>query len=253
MPLFYKYLRRRSLADKKFGKYLLYAIGEILILVIGVFFALQANIWNETRQNEVTEISILKAIKAGLEQDLATFQDYDIALLEEVLVSSQIIIDHLEDDLPYNDSLAYHFLASNYTTHLIYNKGAISTLKSTGVNIITNEKVRNQIIELYDVNFDFMDYLGRNHDSYCWHIKKFVHNIRFEQGSYFDDPATEKAWDGEMIPLDFEALKNDREYNYQLKTYMNETNHYLQECYRTKSQISQVILSIEEEVKKLEK
>ena len=44
------------LADKKFGKYTLYAIGEILILIIGIFFALQANIWYEKGQNKVTEI-----------------------------------------------------------------------------------------------------------------------------------------------------------------------------------------------------
>lgn len=64
---------------------------------------------------------------------------------------------------------------------------------------------------------------------------------------------TEKAWDGAMIPLDFEALKNDSEYKYQLKSYKNETYYYLQGCYDTKRQISQVILNIEEEVNTLEK
>ena len=97
-----------------------------------------------------------------------------------------------------------------------------------------------------------MDYLGRNHDKQCLNAKNFIFNSRFEQASYYDDPMTEKEFDGVMIPLDFEALKNDREYKYQLKSYKNETAYYLQECYNTKSQISQVISDIEKELNTLE-
>ena len=227
---------------------------EVLILIAGILIALQANNWNEKRQNKITEISILKSIKSGLEKDLVNIQEEDLPLLEEVITSSQIIIENLENDLPYNDSLAYHFIASFYTTHLVNSEGAISTLKSIGVNMITNEKIRYQIIDLYDVKFDFMDYLGIiEQNSLSAHVKNYILNSRFEQANYFDDPLTEKEYDGAMIPLDYESLKNDSEYLYFLKSYKNLTIYYLDEFFEVENQISQVISDIEVELKTLEK
>ena len=40
------------LQNRKFGRYLLYAIGEILLVVIGILIALQVDNWNETRKSE---------------------------------------------------------------------------------------------------------------------------------------------------------------------------------------------------------
>ena len=246
-------MRRRLLADKKFGKYLLYAIGEVLILVIGIFFALQVNRWDQQRLNKTVEISILKAFKAELEEDLKSIQNEDLPVLKEVLVSSDIIANHIEKDLPYNDSLAYHFVASFYTTHIIYNNGAISTLRSVGVNTISNEKIRNQIIYLYDEHFDFMDYHGVEQNNYCTHIKNFILNSRFDQVNFYDDPLTEEEYDGKMIPLDFEGLKNDSEYLFHLKSYKNLTRYYLERFLETESDISLVISNIDKELKRLEK
>lgn len=231
---------------------MLYAVGEVLILIIGIFFALQADNWNEKRQNRIIEISILKAIKTELAQDLVAIKIEDLPILKEVIVSSDIIVNYLKQDLPYNDSLAYHFLASNYTTHLIYNNGAISTLRSVGVNIITNEQLRNEIINLFDVKFAFMDYMGNEHDNYCTHGKNFILNSRFDQVNYYDDPTTDKEYDGKMIPLDFERLKKDSEYLFHIKSYKNLTSYYLQSYLDTESAISQVISNIEEEINTLE-
>lgn len=237
---------------KKMGKYTLYAIGEILILIIGIFFALQANRWDQERLNRSEEISILKAIKTELEEDLATLQREDIPLLNEVLFSSDIIEDHLENDRAYNDSLAYHFLASFYATHIIYNKGAITTLRSIGVNTITNEKIRNQIINLYDEEFDFLDYLGTGQDDYHTHIRNSILYSRFDQ-VLFDDPSTAAEYDGSMVPLDYEGLKKDSDFLFHLKSYKNLTVFYLEEFLGTETIIAQVISDLEEEIKRLEK
>lgn len=252
MPLFFKYLRRRMLTNKKFGKYLFYAIGEILILAMGILFALQVDRWDQQRLNKTVEISILKAIKTELEEDLATLQIEDLPILKEVLVSSDIIMNHIEKDLPYNDSLAYHFIASFYTTHLIYNKGAITTLRSIGVNTITNEKLRNWIINLYDEDFDFLDYFGAHQDNYHTHVRNFILYSRFDE-LLFDDLMTKAEFDGSLIPLDYESLKNDSDFLFHLKSYKNLTWLYLKTFLETESEISQVISNIEAELNELEK
>ena len=64
MIRFFRKIRKRLLTENKFGKYMLYAIGEVLILIVGILVAIQLNNLNENRQNEVFEIVILKAIKS---------------------------------------------------------------------------------------------------------------------------------------------------------------------------------------------
>ena len=52
MIKFFRKIRQRLLTENRLGKYLLYAIGEILLVVIGILIALSINNWNEERKNE---------------------------------------------------------------------------------------------------------------------------------------------------------------------------------------------------------
>jgi hypothetical protein len=46
---FFRKIRQKTLTENKFGKYLTYGIGEIILVVIGILIALQINNWNEER------------------------------------------------------------------------------------------------------------------------------------------------------------------------------------------------------------
>mgnify|MGYP001591841413 CR=1 FL=1 len=52
MIKFFRRIRQGLLSENKFSKYLLYAIGEIILVVIGILIALQINNWNEKRKND---------------------------------------------------------------------------------------------------------------------------------------------------------------------------------------------------------
>ena len=51
----FRNIRQNLLTEGKTTKYLKYAIGEIILVVIGILIALQINNWNENRKNESTE------------------------------------------------------------------------------------------------------------------------------------------------------------------------------------------------------
>lgn len=53
MIKFFRRIRQRLLQENQFSKYLLYAIGEIILVVIGILIALQVNNWNESRKNAI--------------------------------------------------------------------------------------------------------------------------------------------------------------------------------------------------------
>ena len=60
-------IRQRLLTENKFGKNILYAIGEIILVMIGILLALQVNNLNETRKLYQVELTLLKELKYDLE------------------------------------------------------------------------------------------------------------------------------------------------------------------------------------------
>lgn len=70
MIKFFRKIRQNLLSEGKTGKYLKYAIGEILLVVIGILIALQINNWNEKRKIKIAEIEILQNLKTELKYNL---------------------------------------------------------------------------------------------------------------------------------------------------------------------------------------
>lgn len=235
---------------------MLYAIGEILILIIGIVFALKVNNWNHDQQNKASEIVILKSIKSELENDLASFS-IDVGVHRSQIRSSQIVLDHFENNLPYNDSLSRHFLETCNYTIVNNNKGSFETLKSLGVGMISNTELRKDIIYLYDAQYGFLNRMAMGLANNMEYAGKNIFNSRFyETENYYmelGENLEAVEFIGNMIPLDFERLKNDSEYIYFLKTTKNKHKIYLDILNDIKNEISKVVLNIEEELIELEK
>ena len=63
MIKFFRKIRQKLLSENKFSKYLIYAIGEIALVVIGILIALQINNWKEQRRENINEQAILKRLE----------------------------------------------------------------------------------------------------------------------------------------------------------------------------------------------
>lgn len=84
MLSFFRAIRMKLVENNKFKKYSLYAIGEIILVVIGILIALQINNWNEARKENALVVSYLQ----GIQKDLMK----DIVLIDEVLREQKISI-----------------------------------------------------------------------------------------------------------------------------------------------------------------
>jgi hypothetical protein len=71
MIKFFRKIRQKMLTENKFSKYLIYAIGEILLVVIGILIALSINNWNQERIQKLEEQSIVKNIHTEYLQNKA--------------------------------------------------------------------------------------------------------------------------------------------------------------------------------------
>ncbi len=71
MIKFFRKIRQRLLTENKFSKYLIYAVGEILLVVIGILIALSINNWNESRKTRLQDFEFLNNLKVELSIDIA--------------------------------------------------------------------------------------------------------------------------------------------------------------------------------------
>ena len=73
MLRFFRKIRQRLITDNKFSKYLLYAVGEILLVVIGILVALQINNWNAHNLDRISEADYLKRLSNDLVRDTLNY------------------------------------------------------------------------------------------------------------------------------------------------------------------------------------
>ena len=99
MIKFFRRIRQQLLSQNKFSKYMLYAIGEILLVVIGIVIALQLNTWNEGRKNRILEKYYVNRIIADINSDLDEIKQMEVFAQKRIAVSQHILVSLGEDYL----------------------------------------------------------------------------------------------------------------------------------------------------------
>jgi hypothetical protein len=148
MIKFFRKIRQRLLSENKFSKYLLYAIGEVVLVVIGILIALNLNTNSENKKLVVQEIKILKEVKSELTVALEDVID-DLKDHERNLKSTEIIYNSILHKESYNDSLAKHYKYLTDEEEFMARQSAFESLKSIGIEIISNDSLRHEIATAY--------------------------------------------------------------------------------------------------------
>lgn len=99
MIKFFRKIRYDLLEKNKTGKYLKYAIGEILLVVIGILIALSINNWNEWRKDRVKEKEVLVNLVENFQLNMEALES-DIESLQQYNVSSRIVLNILDMSIP---------------------------------------------------------------------------------------------------------------------------------------------------------
>jgi len=237
--------------ENKTGKYFKYAIGEILLVVIGILIALSINNWNQNRLNDQEELSILISLKTGLKKDQSDILYNKKNLTESINAANNVIVA-LENDLPYNDSIPYYLGKMMFPMKFLHSTSAFETLKSKGISLISNEDLRDEIIHVFDSRYTF--FLGEE----IRHLEELhrgleeVFPTRFEESYLFDLKADNLG--PKMIPLNYESLKTDQEFLYFIKSFKNRTIIITDFHYSLMNDIvANLINSIDEEINYLNK
>ncbi|MGB4837432.1 MAG: DUF6090 family protein [Saprospiraceae bacterium] len=155
MNKLFRNFRQIQLNDGKTTKYLKYAIGEIVLVVIGILIALQINNWNENRKTRLDEIKLLTNIKKALESDLQNQFEFHFVTVRLAIEETNAIRSHMKSKLPYKDSLATDFLVltSGGTQFWTPQLTAYKRLESKGIEIIKNDSLLEAILDIYNLDY----------------------------------------------------------------------------------------------------
>ncbi len=153
MIKFFRKIRQRLLAENRFSKYLIYAIGEIILVVIGILIALQINIWNEERKTRAEEDLYINRLVAENKEDLTTFSN-EINNLEFGIKTIESFSEAFKDKATV-DSILINRANDYFQYGSIYPTFSSSTstfddLSSTGnLKIISNFELRDKLVKHY--------------------------------------------------------------------------------------------------------
>ncbi len=228
--------------ENRVGKYFKYAIGEILLVVIGILIALQVNNWNETRKSQNFEKKLLIELQRTISDD---FHNISISIRgnERAQRSSQIILEHIDQDLPYDDSLALHFETTNIWYKMILRETAYEKAKLYGLDFIRNDTTRIKLTQLYEYLQPFANTLDDRQSLYFFNTVTPILLELFE--------SVDKSWNIAKtgnIPYDFEQLKKDKRYRSILKTNIAERKNFNAWIHKTLSAMEDLILRLQEEI-----
>ena len=155
MTPFFRRIRQKLANENKFLKYSRYAMGEIILVVIGILIALSINNWNEDRKKDLLEISVLKELKRNLTDDIKDI-DANTDFHKRALVSSKVISNVMKNQLPYNDSLDSHFTSIFIVPLFLETRTAYGQIKNIGTSLIKTDSLREQIVELYERKYYYL-------------------------------------------------------------------------------------------------
>ena len=260
MIKFFRKIRRKLLSENRFSKYILYAIGEIILVVIGILIALQINNWNEDKKQKINEIKTLESINATLKQDKIQLERI-IPSNDNVRNSIDFILNHFNENLPYHNSLDYHFGNTTFTWVPNFQTSAFEALKSEGVNLISNTTLRNSIVQFYDSGIKSTDWQTETYRNVIMDASKNIFNKRFNsfwEANYDEFMNKQKKGEnvslleinGVMKPNNYELLKKDKEYTYFLKSLKNINSWHMDRVFKLQlKEIKKLIEDIDSEVK----
>lgn len=202
----FQHIRKAMIKENKVSKYLLYAIGEIVLVVIGILIALQINNWNEQRKVDTEVLKVLNEVRSNLISDSLQIQK-TIDLKEEDIRIQSVLIQALESgNIPY-DSIAYHLGWVMMARRIVLVDNGYQLMKKFGLERIKDQALRNDLINYYTIS------VKRIHDDTEDDDYEFLTVfLPYVRNHFFD-----WSWNQYGVPADYEQLQKDRYFLTSLK------------------------------------
>ena len=188
MLKFFRHIRQNLIMENKTGKYFKYAIGEIVLVVIGILIALQVNNWNEQRKEAMVLNNYKQRLLSQFQLDSASLSSYSkgYKMFEPVFNRLDSTLHKNHKGMVSNDSiikipkwitLQSNFISATYALDELYSTGKMSIIKNDSLKDILSEytsliKQQHDIVDRTKNKYDDFDKL-------LYSISKYSKDINY--------------------------------------------------------------------------
>jgi hypothetical protein len=233
MIKFFRKIRQNLLSEGKTRKYFKYAIGEIILVVIGILIALQVNNWNEERKLYLESEDIYAALNSEFEKNRIVLKER-INYIEDANKYVDIILSYVnKKDAFFKtiniDSILVRSL--NYGNYNPANSSIQEIISSGKLSLIKDDNLKQNLFNwlqlLQDTNEDFKNQDLQHQEQLAVYLTK---NVSFKNMAKHSGKASSKIEYSDLFNKKFERIFADLEFEnlYESKKYWNieMINHY---------------------------
>lgn len=144
----FRKIRQKLLSQNRVTRYLVYALGEILLVVIGILIALQVNNWNEQQKLQEKEKLYLSRLKEEAKWNIDIL-DNQIKLYQKNALNLDSIASFLSNSVPKNESLEIPAIPSFISAWKLKNSAYTELVSSGTLGVVISDlKLREMLDEI---------------------------------------------------------------------------------------------------------
>lgn len=186
------------MSENKTSKYFKYAIGEIVLVVIGILIALQVNNQNQTRKSKQQERTYYCKIAEDLQVDITNI-DSSLVTIDMRLESTERFLKNLLKIQKDKQVIFKDFLSTFRYYKFIPTKPAIVDITSSGkLETLRNQTLKNRILSHYTEQDNALQIIDINDKA---HIQKIIEIEKFADFGFQEVPEYQSVFDEELQGL----------------------------------------------------
>ena len=161
MIKFFRKIRQQLAYENNVTKYMRYAIGEIVLVVIGILIAVQINTWNGQQKANHKQLLVLKELLNSINNDLSDYDTYLDPRLKMKKSGIDSLYTYIREKKGIKDSVFMVFYKmSKQDIYLRFDNGPFEALKSSGLDLIRNDSLRSHINNTYTSSLPVLALFG---------------------------------------------------------------------------------------------
>ncbi len=188
MIKFYRQFRQRMINDNRVSKYLLYALGEIVLVMVGILLALQVSTWNQDRQARKKEQVLLQELHEEFKANKAQLEEV-VSKHQQALAAAESLIGKFPIDIATLDLDSFALNARGIGFYWTFNpsRGIINSLVNTSsFDLISDPELRKLLVSWNDVLADYQEEEERAAAIVIEQIRPFMASHFSFHGGYRD-------------------------------------------------------------------
>lgn len=219
---FFRKLRKKYADDNRPLKYFRYAIGEIILVVIGILIALQVNNWNQERIQKKEQDDLLKSVANNIESDIKSIKLFKTARESIFKQMDSTVSYYKQDDLGLpiykikkltQDQANYYgtaFIELRNTILLQPNISAFNALKTSAYFGVLQETDLGHVLNAYYSTLKNLQKIEEEHNQIIKNVsQEWDKKFRGKDGTLFQNPYRFSQNNFQELYSDYEKVVND--------------------------------------------